>query len=150
MSANAYEEIRNLLGSYTERMDAGQFADLAELFRDATMVDASGAVIADGYEAVRNNYERGTQLYNGSPRTKHITANSVIEVDEDAGTATARSAYVVFQGTEALPLRPIITGRYRDSFVRDAATGRWRFSERMFFVDQIGDLSHHLTYEVTE
>jgi 3-phenylpropionate/cinnamic acid dioxygenase small subunit len=149
MSTNAYEEIRNLLGSYTERMDAGQFADLAELFRDATMVSASGDVIADGYDAVRGNYERGTQLYDGSPRTKHITANSVIEVDEDAGTATARSAYVVFQGTDAFALQPIITGRYRDSFVRDGS-GSWRFRERMFFVDQIGDLSHHLTYTVTE
>src|SRR3954452_14204914 len=150
MSANAYEEIRNLLGSYTERMDAGQFGDLAELFRDATMVDASGSVIADGYDAVRQNYERGTQLYNGSPRTKHVTTNIVIDLDEHAGAATARSAYVVFQGTDALPLQPIITGRYRDSFVLDENTGHWKFSQRMFFVDQIGDLSHHLTYEVTE
>ncbi len=149
MSANAYEQIRNLLGTYTESMDAGRFADLAELFRDAKMVSESGDVIADGYDAVRENYERGTQLYNGSPRTKHITANSIIDVDEDAGTAIARSAYVVFQGTDALPLQPIITGRYRDSFVRDDS-GRWRFRERMFFVDQIGDLSRHLTYTVTE
>jgi 3-phenylpropionate/cinnamic acid dioxygenase small subunit len=149
MSANAYEQIRNLLGTYTETMDGGRFADLAELFRDAKMVSESGDVIADGYEAVRQNYERGTQLYNGSPRTKHVTTNVVIEVDEDAGAATARSAYVVFQGTDALPLQPIITGRYRDNFVRDDS-GRWRFSERMFFVDQIGDLSHHLTYEVKE
>ena len=149
MSANAYEQIRNLLGTYTETMDGGRFAELAELFRDAKMVSESGDVIADGYDAVRQNYERGTQLYNGSPRTKHVTTNVVIEVDEDAGTATARSAYVVFQGTEALPLQPIITGRYRDSFVRDGAD-TWRFRERMFFVDQIGDLSHHLTYEITE
>jgi 3-phenylpropionate/cinnamic acid dioxygenase small subunit len=149
MSANAYEQIRNLLGTYTETMDGGRFADLAELFRDATMVSESGDVIADGYDAVRQNYERGTQLYNGSPRTKHVTTNVIIDVDEDAGTATARSAYVVFQGTETLPLQPIITGRYRDSFVRGDA-GQWQFRQRMFFVDQIGDLSHHLTYTVTE
>lgn len=149
MSANGYEQIRNLLGTYTESMDGGRFADLAELFRDAKMVSESGDVIADGYDAIRQNYERGTQLYNGSPRTKHVTTNVVIELDEDTGTATARSAYVVFQGTEALPLQPIITGRYRDNFVRDDS-GHWRFSQRMFFVDQIGDLSHHLTYEIAE
>jgi hypothetical protein len=103
---NAHEEIRHLLGTYTEQMDAGKFAEVGELFRDATTVD------------------------------------------EDAGTATARSAYVVFQGTEELPLQPIITGRYRDSFVRDDS-GHWRFSQRMFLVDQAGDLSHHLTYQVT-
>ena len=37
---NGFEEIRNLLGSYTERMDAGRFTEVAELFREATMVDA--------------------------------------------------------------------------------------------------------------
>jgi hypothetical protein len=95
---------------------------------------------------VRDLYAKGTQLYDGSPRTRHITANSVIEVDEAAGTATARSSYVVFQGTEALPLQPIITGRYRDRFVRDGGT--WRFAERCFYVDQVGDLSQHLTYPV--
>ena len=144
--ASAHEEIRNLLGAYCERMDAGRFDELAELFRDAAMVEEHGHVIAQGFEGVRDLYAKGTQLYDGSPRTRHITANSVIEVDEAAGTATARSSYVVFQGTEALPLQPIITGRYRDRFVRDGGT--WRFAERCFYVDQVGDLSQHLTYPV--
>jgi hypothetical protein len=60
--------------------------------------------------------------------------------------ATARSSYVVFQATDDLTLQPIITGRYRDAFAfRD---GGWRFAQRQFVVDHVGDLSHHLTYEV--
>jgi hypothetical protein len=74
-----------------------------------------------------------------------VTSNTIIDVDGD--TATARSAYVVFQAVDALALQPIITGRYVDAFAcRD---GVWRFASRQFFVDHVGELSHHLTYEVT-
>jgi 3-phenylpropionate/cinnamic acid dioxygenase small subunit len=83
-------------------------------------------------------------MYDGSPRTRHITANSVVTVHGDA--AAARSSYVVFQGVAEFALQPIISGRYRDEFVR-AASG-WRFARRQFLIDHVGDLSHHLTYEV--
>jgi SnoaL-like domain len=67
-------------------------------------------------------------------------------IDVDGDDATARSSYVVFQAVDGFALQPIITGRYRDQFIRDGAT--WRFARRQFFVDHVGDLSHHLTYEV--
>src|SRR5262249_10147344 len=86
----------------------------------------------------------GVRRYDGSPRTCHLTVNSIIEVDEEAGAATARSTYLVLQATDGLALQPIITGRYHDRFVRDPAAGTWRFAERTFFVDLIGDLSRHL------
>ena len=138
------DEIRNLLGTYCEVMDAADWPALGALFADAELAAESGAVVASGADAVQRMYEHGTKLYDGSPRTRHVTANSVIEVDGD--TATARSSYVVFQQTDALPLQPIITGRYRDEFARTDAT--WRFARRTFFIDHVGDLSHHLTYEV--
>ena len=146
MAIAAHEQIRNLLFTYAERMDAGDFAGLAELFRNATMADHQGNVIADGYDAVLANYTNGTQLYDGKPNTRHLTNNPIIEVDESAGTATCRSTYVVFQQTPDLPLQPIITGRYEDRFVRHGVT--WEWAERRFAVDGIGDLSHHLTYEL--
>ena len=138
------DEIRNLLGRYCELMDAADWPAVGELFANAELAADDGAVVAAGADAVRALYERGTRLYDGSPRTRHITANSVVEVDGDR--ATARSAYVVLQSTTALPLQAIIHGRYRDEFVRDA--GVWRFARRTFVVDAVGDLSHHLTYEV--
>jgi hypothetical protein len=52
----------------------------------------------------------------------------------------------VFQSADGFPLQPIITGRYQDAFAR--AGNAWRFARRQFFVDAVGDLTHHLTYEV--
>ena len=140
----AEQAIRNLLGTYCELMDAADWAGVGELFAHAELVTDAGVPFAAGADAVRAMYERGTKLYDGSPRTRHLTANSVIDVDGDR--AAARSSYVVFQQAPGLDLQPIITGRYRDSFER--AEAGWRFARRMFIVDMAGDLSRHLTYEV--
>jgi 3-phenylpropionate/cinnamic acid dioxygenase small subunit len=140
--SDAHEAIRNLLGTYCELMDAGAWAEVGQLFADAELVGPDGAVVARGAEAVQALYERGTRLHGDSPRTRHVTANTVIEIS--GGHAAARSAYVVFQGLAGFPLQPVITGRYRDEFVREA--DGWRFGRRQFFIDHYGDLSHHLTY----
>jgi hypothetical protein len=52
----------------------------------------------------------------------------------------------VVQATPALPLQPIIAGRYHDTFHR--VDGRWCFDTRAIFVDLKGDLSHHLLFEL--
>ena len=140
---DSYEAIRNLLGTYCERMDAGDFDGLSELFLDAEMTDERGNVFATGREEIAAMWHRQTILYDGSPRTRHVTANPVIDLDEDAGTAVVRSSYVVFQATDDFPLQPIITGRYVDRFLRDA-DDVWRWAERSYAIDHLGDLSHHL------
>lgn len=144
--SDAHEAIRNLLGIYCELMDAGAWAEVGELFADAELVGPDDAVVARGAEAVQTLYARGTRLHDGSPRTRHVTVDTVIEIS--GGHASARSAYVVFQGVGGFPLQPVITGRYRDEFVRES--DGWRFARRQFFVDHLGDLSHHLTYRVGE
>jgi 3-phenylpropionate/cinnamic acid dioxygenase small subunit len=144
---SAADEIRNLLGRYCEIMDAADWAALGELFADGQLATEDGTVFAAGADAVRRRYEQGTRLYDGSPRTCHVTANSIVDIDIDRGdTASARSSYVVFQQVDGFALQPIITGRYRDDFVRRDSS--WRFARRTFIVDHVGDLSHHLTYEV--
>jgi SnoaL-like domain len=140
---SAHEAIRNLLGTYCERMDAGEFDGLAELFADARMSDEHGNVFATGREEIASMWHAQTILYDGSPRTRHVTANPIIDVDDGAGTAVVRSTYIVFQWTDATPLQPIITGRYVDRFRRDEY-GVWRWDERSYAVDHAGDLSHHL------
>jgi ketosteroid isomerase-like protein len=139
--SDAHEQVRNLLGRYCERMDAGNFAGLAELFAAATLADENGNVFATGADEMRTMWERQTIMYDGSPRTRHITANPVIDVDGDSAQCT--SSYVVFQGTDGQPLQPIVTGRYADTFARDDA-GQWRFTQRRYAIDHVGDLSHHL------
>jgi 3-phenylpropionate/cinnamic acid dioxygenase small subunit len=139
--SEAHEAIRNLLGTYCELVDSAAWAEVGELFADAEMVGADGRPIARGAAAVAAMFQRVTHLHEGSPRTRHITSNTVIDVH--GAHASSRSAYVVFQGTARLPLQPIISGRYLDEFLRD--DDGWRFARRQVFVDHAGDVSHHLT-----
>jgi 3-phenylpropionate/cinnamic acid dioxygenase small subunit len=149
--SDAHEQIRNLLGRYCELMDAGHFAGLAELFAHATLADEHGTVFATGAEEVHRMWEAQTIRHpansrgehDNSPRTRHVTANPVIDVDEAVGVAQASSAYVVFQATDDMPLQPIITGRYFDTFTR-GADHAWHWTQRRYAVDHVGDLSHHL------
>jgi hypothetical protein len=140
------DAIRNLLGTYGERIDRGDFDGVGELFAAGALADQHGHVLARGAEAVAAFYRAGTRLHDGSPRTTHQVTGTVIDLDDDGRGARARSAYVVLQQTADLPLQPIITGRYDDRF--SCADGTWRFEERRFAVDLVGDLSHHLAFEL--
>jgi 3-phenylpropionate/cinnamic acid dioxygenase small subunit len=140
--SEAHEQIRNLLGRYCELMDAGDFGALAELFAAATLADERGNVFATGSVEMRAMWDRQTILHE-RPRTRHVTANPVIDVDEGGGVAQVSSSYVVFQGTDSLPLQPIVTGRYYDTFNR-AGDGAWHWTQRRYAVDHVGDLSQHL------
>jgi hypothetical protein len=142
----ATDAIRNLLGEYCERMDDGDFAGVGALFAHGALADEHGRELARGADAIESFYATGTRLHDGSPRTKHLVTNIVVHVDDDAGRAEARSSYVVLQHVDEGPLQPIISGRYRDAF--EHVDGAWRFVERRFFVDLVGDLSRHRTYEI--
>jgi hypothetical protein len=80
----------------------------------------------------------------GTPRTKHVTTNVAIEVDEEAGTAVSRAYFTVLQALPGMALQPIVSGRYRDRFER--YDGQWRFAERRVRVDLADDVSHHLRH----
>ncbi len=140
--------IENLLYTYAERMDAGDFDGVADLFAHGAIhgqEDAPPAARFEGRDAVRALYASAVRLYpDGTPKTKHVTTNAIIEVDADSGVATARSYYQVTQATDELPLQIIISGRYGDTF--QLIDGQWWFQIRTMYVDQAGDLSHHLTF----
>ena len=138
--------IENLIYTYAERIDGGDLDGVAELFAHGRIEAAPGVTI-EGVEQVRKLYEGSTRLYeDGTPRTRHVTSNVAVEVDRDAGTASSRSYYTVFQQTDDLPLQPIIAGRYHDTF--HLVAGQWSFDTRTMFVDLKGDLSHHLLFEL--
>jgi uncharacterized RmlC-like cupin family protein len=65
-----------------------------------------------------------------------------IDVDEELGTATARSYVTVFQALSDLPLQPIAAGRYEDRFGR--SDGQWAFVQRRILIRLTGHLGHHL------
>jgi 3-phenylpropionate/cinnamic acid dioxygenase small subunit len=144
---DAATEIANLLYTYGSLVDAGDFAGIGRLFAHCAVSDASGRLDVRGADAVTRLYERTTRRYDdGTPRTKHVITNPIIEVDAGAGVATCRAHYLVLQQTDALPLQPIITGHYEDEFER--VDGRWRFRGHRFFVDQVGDLAQHLLVDL--
>ncbi len=144
---DSYRAIENLLYRYAELIDLGDLPAMAALFEHAEILAPADNNGTRGTEAVLRMYQASTRIYpeTGTPRTKHVTTNAIIEVDETAGTATARSYFTVFQQTEELPLQAIIAGRYHDAFER--ADGRWRFRTRRMFVDLWGDLGKHLLYD---
>ena len=134
--------IAALVYTYAERIDAGDLAGVAALFADGIYGSDRGGRY-EGAAAVREVLTRLVKLHDdGTPRTKHVTTNLVVELDDRAGSAIARSYFTVLQQTPAIPLQVIVAGRYHDRFVR--ADGHWRFAERLVYMDLVGDLSDHL------
>jgi len=141
------DAIRTLLFAYAERIDAGDLDGVAALFEHATWRSHARSEPLRGTAAVRRAYD-GVMLHDDTPRTKHVITNVVVEVDEAAGRATARSYFTVFQALPDLPLQAIICGRYHDAFER--VDGRWRFADRLILTDLLGDLSRHLRPDVRD
>lgn len=139
---DARTAIADLIHTYAERLDAGDLAGVAALFARA-IYGRAGGPMRRGEAEVRAALEVVRLHDDGTPRTKHVTTNLVVEVDETAGSGAARSYFTVFQATARLRLQPIIAGRYEDRFVR--ADGEWRFSERTVHMDLVGELGEHLT-----
>ncbi|MDG1400121.1 MAG: nuclear transport factor 2 family protein [Candidatus Binatia bacterium] len=142
--------IENLLYTYAERIDAGDLPGVADLFRHGRILpspDAPREATFEGAAQVLTMYESSTRIYeDGTPRTRHLTTNAIVEVADDEKTAKARSYYTVLQRTEDLPLQPIISGHYHDTF--HLVDGQWCFETRTMFIDLIGDLSQHLLYDL--
>jgi 3-phenylpropionate/cinnamic acid dioxygenase small subunit len=142
MSTSAVQ-ISNLLYRYAECLDSGQLVEAAELFRHARIKVQSQGDFLD-HTALLGIWQRRIKLYPcGTPRTRHVISNPIIDIDEAAGTATVRSCYTVLQATDTLPLQPIAAGRYLDEF--EHADGVWRFSFRDYSqLEMMGDLTGHL------
>jgi hypothetical protein len=153
------DRIRNLLGEYAARLDAGDFDGVGALFaRGSLAAGDDGPAFASGAAEVAAFYRASTQLHDGSPRTKHLISGTVLSDPDARGHVVARSSYVVLQAVDGLALQSIIAGRYVDTFASepapDAAPGvgagchdvgtGWHFVERRFHVDLVGDLSRHL------
>jgi 3-phenylpropionate/cinnamic acid dioxygenase small subunit len=134
---DAARQISDLMFRYAELFDTGRFDEFAALFAHGRWHRAG-----PGAAATRQWIDENVLLYQGQPRTKHVTTNVVVDVDEDAGTATA---YVtIFQALPDFPLQPIFSGRYSDRLAR--IDGEWRWTERRVLNDLYGDISRHVRY----
>ncbi len=157
------DHVRNLLGTYCERIDVGDLAGVGALFARGALAAGDGEPFVRGAEAVAAFYAGTVQLHDGSPRTKHLVVDTVLAEPDAEGVVVARSSYLVLQAVDGLPLQPIITGRYVDRVAPNAdpadvpalvpgasgataggSSGGWHLVERRFHVDLVGDLTHHL------
>ena len=144
MSDDIYT-IQKLLYLYCDRLDSGDFAGMAELFRHARFVTPGGgpAVVNDP-AAIVAMYASYTRLYphTGTPGTKHMVGNPIIDIAPDGRSATCRSYIVVFQGVEDFALQPVVAGRNLDRFEKVGEA--WRYSEREIVSEHFGNLSRHM------
>jgi 3-phenylpropionate/cinnamic acid dioxygenase small subunit len=153
MGAGSWEShhaISTLMFRYAECVDLADFEGIARLFEHGRLGSPAAASDAGmAGEQLGRFYAATNKVHpDGTLRTRHLTTNLMIDIDEQTGTATSRSCYVVFQATEKLPFQPIVAGRYHDRFER--VDGQWRFAERLVHVDQVGDVSEHLTFDLAQ
>jgi hypothetical protein len=133
--------IENLIARYSFLVDDGDFAGLGELLGACAFTLGAGPAVR-GPEAIVELARGALMTYaDGTPRTRHLTTNLLVEVDEAAGTARAQSYYTVLQSLPDFPLQPIATGTYHDRFERRDAG--WVFTERSVQTRFAGDTSRH-------
>jgi ketosteroid isomerase-like protein len=139
-------EILNLVYRYPELIDAGDFAGVGELFAEGTLVFEAddGTVVgeATGADAVASTFSTVMVYDDGTPHTRHVITNPIVEIDEAGGTALCRYYITVFQRTDGFPLQPVWANRYEDHLRR--VGGKWRLHRRRGFSHLPGDTSYHL------
>ena len=142
------EAITKLVYTYAERIDAGDFAGIGALFEHATLTFEGYGATVSGPEAIEALYTRSTRRYDdGTPRTKHVMTNVIVDVADDGSHAASRSYFTVLQAVPgALALQPVIAGRYRHTYQR--AEGQWRVASMHVMIDLVGDLGHHMLFDL--
>jgi ketosteroid isomerase-like protein len=144
----AAEAITKLVYTYAERIDTGDFAGVGELLDHATLTfEGFGDAVA-GRESIEGLYTRTTRRYeDGTPRTKHLMTNVIVDVADDGTAASSRSYFTVLQAVPgSLALQPVIAGRYRHTYER--VGDHWRVATMHITIDLTGDLTHHLLFDL--
>ncbi len=144
--ASDRDQIAELISTYAERIDTGDFVGVADLFAEAEMTFAGSDHVVRGRRAVLDLYTTSTRRYDdGTPKTKHVMTNLIVDLDGDC--ATTRSYFTVLQAVPgALALQPVVAGRYHNRFAR--VEGGWRFDRVHIIIDLMGDLGHHMLFNL--
>src|SRR4030088_3520434 len=95
-SPSSEQAIENLISSYAFVNDDADAAALGELFADAAItLDDTSASGREEIEALASAMIQTTP--DGPSTTSHIISNLMIEADEGAGTAEARSYWTLLR-----------------------------------------------------
>ena len=147
LQAEDYFAIQNLIYQYARFLDLGDYSSVGSLFAHADVYVQETLLASSDPDKIAHEWRRHTfQYQNGTPRTRHLTTNVIIEADGE-NRARAESYVMVFQQTRSLPLQPIIGGDYLDRFAK--VNGTWRFVERRVGNEMFGNLSEHLRIPIT-
>jgi acylphosphatase len=132
--------IRRLLAAYVHNLDDGNVEANADLLANARLkvIDTFVSGRAEIAHFLRTNLQYHTD---DTPRTWHAVSNVLIDIDSDT-SARSVSYFTVHQELPGLPLQPIVTGRYIDTF--ELHDGDWRFASRAVDPRLFGDISHHV------
>jgi len=136
----AESDISRLIATYVHNVDDGKIAENAELLAVARFQVAD--TVVNGRDEVANFFKNNVQHHeDGTPRTWHAIANTIIDF-ESPTTAKAVSYFTAHQELPGLPLQPIVTGRYSDTF--QLIDGEWRFTARWVQPRLFGELGYHV------
>jgi 3-phenylpropionate/cinnamic acid dioxygenase small subunit len=144
-TSDDWRAIHDLIMTYADCVDSGNFAEASALFEHASYevefeIGGAPTILSHRGSAEVLAFMQQTPLFDdGTPRTRHVNTNVLIELQGDS--ATSRCYFTVLQQTPTLPLQPIATGRYVDSF--ECVDGRWRFASRRMTDAMAGDTSQH-------
>lgn len=139
--------IPNLLYRYAMLFDDGDLTGAAALFDHGHVVTGSHRIV--GAENIVAMWRGWVRLYDGRPRTRHITTNPIIDLADDGLSARCQSQWTVIQAAEGYPLQVVATGRYDDRLA--VINGDWQFTERHYVgTDLVGDTSAHLNKILAE
>lgn len=116
------EAIRNLIGLHSQLTDDGDYERRVDLYTDDGVFTMGDSTSTGRDELL------ATFAATSAPerRGKHITANTVMEIEGD--TASARTDFF-FSLPSPDGLKPLAAGRYADAFVK--RDGRWLYSRRL-------------------
>ena len=137
------DQIQKLINQYSFTLDSGDLKEFAALFKEASW-HFDGSEPVHGSKDLYDQVLTRVILYeDGTPRTRHMTTNLDIRVDEEAGRAECQRYVVVIQQADDFPLQVIYSGEYFDEFTRQP-NGDWRYSKLTIRKPLFGDLSRHL------
>ncbi len=138
---DAHRAIEGIILGYADAVDTGDFERVAGYFRHGRIRVYGRDSVYEGVDGVLDVFRSYTRVYEGTPSTKHVTTNILIDV-ETRSSAKAQSYFTVLQARPELPLQVVIAGRYRDTYER--RDGTWWLTDRLGFCDLIGNLGAHL------
>lgn len=142
-TTNHAQLISNLLFEYAEYIDDGKLELAASLFEHA-QIKISNEPVMIGHEALLALWKKILIIYPcGTPKTKHVVTNPIIDINESGTHACVKSYFNVFQPDQNQNIRLILSGRYHDEF--SFKNKKWVWSQRDYtHIDFSGDLSLHL------